>query len=220
LAGVSNAMGLHKTTLRNASRRTEVRAVIHDLLSLDDLFDAEEQWSLTRIQILRRLSSVSIDRANWPQSIHWSWAYKAASLDTSRLAERGDVRLFGIEADGQWQGLLCGISQGHFARSEAPRSLLVYVDFLEIAPWNWDMPEIARAGRYRGVGLQLMELSVRWSLGLGYGGRVGLHALPQAEWFYRDRCGMKNLGPDPVYHDLCYFELSKSNASEFINRKA
>ena len=34
------------------------------------------------------------------------------------------------------------------------------------------------------------------SRGEGFKGRVGLHALPQAEQFYREKCGMTPLGKD------------------------
>ena len=64
-----------------------------------------------------------------------------------------------------------------------------------------------------------MTLAVRWSLSLGYGGRVGLHALDQATTFYEDRCGMQNLGPDATYHDLSYFELTEANAKIFLRSK-
>ena len=40
---------------------------------------------------------------------------------------------------------------------------------------------------------------------LGYQGRVGLHALPEAEGFYR-RIGMPDYGSDPEKEGLVYFE--------------
>ena len=43
------------------------------------------------------------------------------------------------------------------------------------------------------------------SAALGFDGRVGLHALPEAEAFYR-RQGMPDYGPDPDKDGLVYFE--------------
>ena len=63
--------------------------------------------------------------------------------------------------------------------------------------------------------VQLIELAVRWSQGLGCGGRVGLHALDQAKTFCEHRCGMDNVGPDANYHNLSYFELAEAKANHF-----
>jgi len=182
-----------------------VPAVIHDLLSLESLFAAEEQWCMERIRVLRELAAAGIHDAQggWPESVHWSWAQKATSCKPSRLEALGDVRLFGVEATGRWQALLFGLCEGHGTRLGTRNRPLVYVDFIETAPWNWDIAPLGKVGRYRGAGIQLMALAVRWSGALGYQGRIGLHALPQAQVFYEQRCGMQNLGPDVNYHNLC-----------------
>ena len=188
-------MSKHETTLKDLATGRRVPATIDDLLNLEALFAAEEQWCLGRIRVLRGLSAKALPREAWPESIHWSWAYKAASLGPTRLEALGDARLFGIHCSGEWQGLMLALSEGHFTRTNLLGQPLVYVDFLESAPWNWEITLIGQAGRYRGVGSQLMELAVRWSLSLEYGGRVALHALEQAEGFYSGHCGMRNLGP-------------------------
>lgn len=214
-------MSQQATKLKEQPGGVEVAAVIHDLLTLDALFSAEEQWCLERIRVLRALADAGLhdSKAGWPQSVHWSWARKAASCVPSRLDAFGDVRLFGVEAIGQWQALLYAISEGYGTRLGIKNRPLVYVDFIEAAPWNWDIDALGKVGRFRGAGLQLMELAVRWSVSLGYEGRVGLHALAQAETFYRDRCRMQNLGPDARYYDLCYFELTEANAKLFLRKK-
>ena len=94
----------HSTSLKEQAGGTRVPAVIDDLLPHRELFTAEEQWCLARIEILRGLSSARVDRSDWPQSVHWSWAYKAALLGPTRFEESGDVRVFGIESSGRWQG--------------------------------------------------------------------------------------------------------------------
>jgi hypothetical protein len=206
--------------LKDQASGSPVPAAIDDLLALESLFNAEEQWCVARVRVLRDLSAVQASRSDWPQSVHWSWAYKAATLAPSRLDALGDVRLFGIEAVNQWQGLLFALSEGHFTRLGTSGRPLVYVDFLESAPWNWNVQATNQVGRFSGIGLQLMELASRWSLSLDYGGRIGLHALPQSEGFYKDRREMNNLGMDAKYHDLCYFELTEPASAEFLRRNA
>jgi hypothetical protein len=53
----------------------------------------------------------------------------------------------------------------------------------------------------------------------GFRGRVGLHALPQAEQFYERGCGMTAVGPDPTKQNLLYFELTSERASELLQRE-
>jgi len=47
-------------------------------------------------------------------------------------------------------------------------------------------------------------------------GRVGLHALPQAEEFYR-KCGMTPIFRDPQHEDLVYYEFTKNQAQLFLS---
>ena len=49
------------------------------------------------------------------------------------------------------------------------------------------------------------------SVELEYGGRVGLHSLPEAEAFYR-RYNMPDYGPDPDKKGLVYFEYGALQA--------
>ena len=58
---------------------------------------------------------------------------------------------------------------------------------------------------FPGVGRSLLLFTRQRSLELGYGGGVGLHALPELEAFY---CclQMPDYGADPEKEDLVYFE--------------
>ncbi len=208
------------TILKDRSAGVNVRAVQHDRLTLSSLFDAESQWCSHRVDVLRELAAAGRhDAADWPQSVHWNWARKAAACPPERVEDFGDVRLFGIEANGSWQALLFAIGFGHVTRLGVTGRPLVYIDFIEIAPWNWDVTSINRAGRFRGLGTQLLEMAVQWSTVVGYGGRVGLHSLPQAERFYSRRCRMRNFGPDADYYGLCYLELSETGATGLLGQE-
>jgi len=111
-------MSEQATKLKEQPGGTEVDAVVHDLLTLDALFTAEEQWCMERIRVLRALAGAHLhdSKASGPQSVHWSWARKAASCVPSRLDAFGDVRLFGVEAMGKWQALLFGLCEGYGIR--------------------------------------------------------------------------------------------------------
>lgn len=187
-----------------------VPAVLHAGLRGSDLLLVERVWSAHRASIMARLHGAGVSRSKWPQSLHWDWSHKAREL---RLLV---TSAFGISCTDQWQALMITETAPKVSRSEPDRGRpLVYVSFLEIAPWNWHVAEVQQVPRYRGCGSVLLRAAVQQSLGEEFGGRVGLHALPQSEAFYR-RSGMTSFGADPVYEGLDYFEFEREAAWRFL----
>ncbi len=90
---------------------------------------------------------------------------------------------------------------------------LVYLEYLEVAPWNW--PYRSERPRLKGVGIALVAAATQLSVDNGFEGRIGLHSLEQAEGFYR-RCRMTDLGPGADYYILRYFEMTATQASAFL----
>ena len=127
----------------------------------------------------------------------WMWDYKL------RQAER-EVRYeaYALEVEAFTQGLV--FLETQWRRSHLPeRAPLVYIEALASAPWNRLMLE--QPPFLRGVGQALLSFARQRSVALGYNGRVGLHALPEAEGFYR-RLQVPEYGPDPDKEGLVYFE--------------
>lgn len=91
---------------------------------------------------------------------------------------------------------------------------LVYVEYVENAPWN--RPELADPPLYRGIGSILIRAAIALSIEEEFKGRIGLHALPQSNGFYANTCGMTDLGIDASYHGLRYFEMTPEQAESFI----
>jgi hypothetical protein len=101
--------------------------------------------------------------------------------------------------ENEWQGVMLTKTAPHFARlPEDKGKPLVYVDYLETAPWNWHVESIGWECRYKATGSILLRQAVIQSLDEGFHGRLGLHALPQAEGYYRDVVGMFAGGRDPL----------------------
>jgi hypothetical protein len=134
------------------------------------------------------------------ESGHWNWKSKEERV------ERGDLGLFAVECEGAIQGLMAIPARPRPAFL-TPGQSLVYVDYLEAAPWNQRAP--GRPRRFEGAGSALVIEAIIVSMELGFRGRVGLHSLPQAEHFYKNNCRMARVGLDPAYHDLAYFEYSE-----------
>ena len=102
---------------------------------------------------------------------------------------------------------------GHVARCDgAHRGPLVYVHFLEVAPWN---KPTASGRRFKGLGPIMLRIACELSDQAGYGGRVGLHSLAAAENFYR-RIGFRGLDCPNEYNEL-YFELDEFGAEALLS---
>jgi len=131
----------------------------------------------------------------------WNWAYKLR-LATDEAGFEACV----VEVDGLAQGVILIETQWHRSQLNgriSARLPLVYVEYLATAPWN--RRGIEDPPFFTGIGGTLMAFARNRSAELGFDGRVGLHALPEAEAFYR-RQGMPNYGPDPDKDGLVYFE--------------
>lgn len=129
-------------------------------------------------------------------------------------------RFYGIECEEEMQGLLA-LRADKVSRIAATAKLpTVYVDYISTAPWNYEqfLGLINDKGRFRGCGRIFMAAAVTLSLERGYNGRVSLHSLIDAENFYRNVCGMTDMGIDLKYEGLLYFEMTSSQAKEFMGR--
>ena len=176
-----------------------------------DLLVVEREWGPKRSQQMQDLLSGSVPRSEWPESLHWDWREKARELKL--LASSG----FGIVFERKWQGVMLTKTASHLSQLGGDRGKpLLYVDYLEVAPWNWNVPGLSQRGEFKGVGSVLFWRAVTQSVEEGFHGRVGLHALPRAEPFY-EKCGMTPLGPDATKQNLLYFELSRVEATRHFN---
>ena len=186
-----------------------VEATLRDAIEESQLVDWQTRWQPALIAVLQELAQRRVPIAEWPQSWHWNWRTKIAQVQ-GLLAFHG----FSVICEGVTQGLMrVDLRQAARVPSQQGKPL-VYVDYLEVAPWN--RPELGRVPRYRGVGTALVSAAVVLSEQEGFKGRIGLHSLPQADAFYHDRCGMTDLGPDPSCQNLRYFEMTPEQALVFL----
>lgn len=197
------------TTLFDRHAGHDVPALLRFDLAADEVLAVEAVWGPVRRAAVERLVGTGFPAEQMPQHWHWDWRSKVPKL--SLLAYRG----VGIEATGEVQGLILVATANYAAR--LPGDLgkpLVYVDYVESAPWN--VEPLAESPRHGGVGKRLVWAAVRVSRDEGFHGRVGLHSLPQAEGFYEHKCGMVRMGPDPDYHGLEYFEMTRERAQAIL----
>lgn len=189
-----------------------VDAVLHTDLLPNALVDVEKDWGPIRLDAARKLYSAG--RTNEiPQHYLWDWGAKCNKLQFLAF------KCLGIECAGKWQGLLMVRLYGRRARLDPDKDKdLVYIEYLESAPWN--LAKMVDTPVYGGIGPVLMQAAVQLSLDEGHHGRIGLHALEQSEEFYRDDCGMHCCGPDADYEDLPYYEMTREIASRFTSNSS
>ncbi len=198
------------TSLLLKATNEPVAASLIEGVNREMLDKTELAWATLRIEGAKKLHAAGSDV---PQHWHWDWRRKSASINL--LA----YQCFGIECDAEMQGLMLVNTTNYASRMDGQRGKhLVYVDFLEAAPWNVKdlTPE---PPRYKAVGSRLIEAAIRFSLAEGFGGRVGLHALPQAEYFYEKTCEMTRGEIDQQHENLFWFELTAANAKKFLGDK-
>lgn len=159
-----------------------VEAELRDAIEEAQLIDWQTRWQPALIDILRDLAKRGVPMSDWPQNWHWDWRRKTAGVQ-GLLAFKG----FSVIAGGETQGLAQVNLTGTGREPSHAGKPLVYVDYLEVAPWN--RPDLGFAPRLRGVGSTLLTAAVALSEDEGFKGRIGLHSLPQADDFYR-KCGM------------------------------
>jgi len=184
-----------------------VEASLYDGITEAHLKDVEKSWMPKLRSELQRLRATGRPH---PQSSHWNWRDKVEHM-RGLLAYRG----FAVVHEGHTQGLML-VKTTHPCRLPIQRGKpLVYVDYLETAPWN--QRELVMQPQFGGIGLVMLAAAITLSREEGFAGRIGLHSLPQAVKFY-ENCGMTNLGSDPSKQGLPYFEMTPEQVAAFLEK--
>lgn len=181
-----------------------VSAELHRSMTSEDLVSVEDSWMPVREKGFAR----ALRDGRTLEHRHWDWRRKIESLKSGRH------QIISIRRHGQFEGLMAVLVEPRSSRLIPGGDSVLYVDYLEAAPWN--LKGMTDRPRYLGIGTRLIAEAVLISREMGLEGRVGLHALPQAEEFYLNRCGMMRFGHDEHYYDLPYFEYTVQGASRFL----
>ena len=202
-----------KVHLLNVESGQQEEAELFDAITEQQLADWEDEWMPELFKAIQRLRRSEVELRYGPQIRRLNWRRKAEEL-MGMLAWSG----FGLICGGLTQGMMFVDTTTKRCRVESQRGRnLVYVEFVEDAPWN--RKELVDSPRYRGVGTTMIRAAIDLSTDLEFHGRIGLHSLPQANGFYANTCGMTDLGADPDYESsLRYFEMTSEQAQAFITK--
>ena len=191
-----------------------VEAEIFDEVTLEHFIETQQNWRPIILKAARQLAARGSHQLI-PQHFHWDWTTKAPELKVLANA------FYGIRHENQLQGLMKLETVGQFCSCRLPEQAgkaLVYVDYVEVAPWNLRplMSALGEKARYNAVGSRLIEAAVLKSRAEDCKGRVGLHSLPMTESFYARACGMTPVGRDPAKQNLLWLEYTPEQAENFL----
>ncbi len=121
-------MSRQPVIITDRSNGTEIQATLDTDVPLLRLVDAEAAWAPYRWEAIRQFLASG---GPLPEHCHWNWASKALRFDRSLH------RILAIELNDGIEGLIWIWLRGYLARLPAALGQpLVYVDYLETAPWN------------------------------------------------------------------------------------
>ena len=191
-----------------------VDAEIFDEITLAHFIETQAAWRPVVLEAARALSQNPTQATLIPRHFHWDWTRKEAELKMLAL------KFYGISCRFHLQGIMKVETVAHSCRlPEQHGKPLVYVDYIEAAPWNIKqlMTPLGKPQQYRAVGSRLFEAAVLQSDEEGFKGRIGLHSLPGAEGFYVKECGMTPVGRDPHKQNLLWCEFTPEQARRYLS---
>lgn len=164
------------------------------------IWHVECEWKPEREKLVEALEKVDevLEHGGW------NWNYKAT------LEGEHACWFFAITLGSAVQGMMAISRNLRPARTARGRKV-VYVEYVESAPWNhrrW------KSRPYAGLGTRFMAEAIHTSKQLGCEGRIGLHALPSAESFYREMEMTEY--PKEGRENLVYFELTPDCADAWL----
>lgn len=202
---------IHSFKLDNHCTNNSVTAKLYSPIDVSDVNYFENEWKPVLEKRHRKCISVGGNLSDWHvEDAGWSWRWKKGSYTDNRYLT------FSIRADNKTEALmLCDIKRSSRS-TKLENKCIVYIEYIHTAPWNRKVPNKSTPC-LKGLGSLLLGVAIDLSIRLKCEGRIGLHALPQAESWYQHKCGMNNMGIDNTHENLVYFEMSADAANNFLN---
>ena len=194
-----------------------VEAELFDEVTVEHFIETQREWRPVVVEAAKRIVQSELPREAVPRHFHWDWTSKEADLRMLAYC------FYGISVRGKLQGLMKLESIGRSGKVASQRGKpLIYVDYLETAPWNIKnlMQALGRIPEFGAVGTRLIEAAVRKSIDEGFKGRVALHSLSASERFYLDVCGLTAVGRDATKQNLLWCEFTPEQAERFLEESA
>lgn len=196
-----------QTVLWKPSANAFVEAELWDAVTDVQVSDWEKLWKPGAHDLRQRVRELDQDPDSKVETSNWNWDEKVEAID----GLLGNAS-FSVVAEGMTQGMMILDYLQGCQLPEQKGKPLVYISYVEVAPWN-QRPLAPVVPRFAGVGSLLFRAAIEASRMNDFSGRVGLHSLRRSESWYRNKCGMTDLGQQR--HGLRYFEMTPAQADAF-----
>tara|TARA_B100002003_G_C14128391_1_gene542728 strand:- start:1204 stop:1845 length:642 start_codon:yes stop_codon:yes gene_type:complete len=206
----SQSPDISQVFLFDSKTEGSVEAELWDSITEKNLADWEAYWIPELQKRLKILHGHGVSRSLWPQSRLWDWRKKLLSIE-GLLANQ----CFSIVCNDMTQAMMIADLTHRSQIDASSTAHLVYIEYLEAAPWN-RKDITGEPALLKGCGSLMLRAAIEYSLIEGFDGRIGLHSLPQANDFYANQIGMTDLGIDANYQNLRYFEFTPEQAKAYI----
>lgn len=203
-------MNANPVFLHDRANQATVDAELVEGITPEHIRQFSEDWKPIVDGFVSKLKASGALREAFPQSSHWDWSKKMAAFG-NLLAYKSFAITRGVRLEGM---MIANVHQYRARETSQAGQHLVYVDYVETAPWNRE--HVVATPEFGGVGSVFMHVAIQLSRDEGFRGRIGLHSLPQSEAFYR-RIGMLEFGPDATKQNLTYFEMTSAIADAFMS---
>ena len=145
--------------------RELVDAELFDEVTVEHFLETQTAWRPVVVEAAKRMVESGSPLETVPRHFHWDWTSKEPDLRMLAFS------FFAISARGKLQGLMKLESVGRSGRVASQKGKpLIYVDYLETAPWNIKkvMQALGKNAEFATVGTRLIEAAVRKSLDEGF----------------------------------------------------
>lgn len=205
---MSQAVEVQQIQLLDMSAEQVIEGELWHAITEQHLQDWQGLWKPAMQDLRKELLERAIDPDEKLSTTFWEWDDKVKDVEGFL-----ESRSYSVMCEGTTQGLMIvNLASRESLIHEQQGKPLVYVNYLEVAPWNQRVIETVKP-RFYGVGSVLLRAAIELSLENEFSGRVGLHSLPKSESWYRNKCGMTDLGVRPGR--LRYFEMTPGQAKAF-----
>jgi hypothetical protein len=194
----------NEVPLFDNNQNKTVYGLLLEIINHDYIVQTSLKWAEQRQDFKRKRLAAGL---SFPEHSHWDWSKKAQSSSDSQT-------IFAIKYEDDIQGLM--LVDYATQRAKLPpdeEKSILYIDYIESAPHNqYETPT-----RFKWVGVNLLRVAIQYSIDKMCEGRIGLHALPQAENFYQNKCGLTPVWKDPQHQNLLYFEFTQKQSQNFLS---
>ncbi len=158
--------------LYDVKRKCFLDAELKNAITEENIIDWRDLWIPMQIRRLNQYLDRGGSTYGVLESVHWNWANKVLDMQTN-----SNLRGFSLEYEGRTEAMMIVDVSRISKLNEQGGKFLVYVDYVQSAPWN-KSDGVESMKKFKRCGTVTIKKAIQYSLLLQREGRIGLHSLP------------------------------------------